>query len=80
MQTALKLLAGQEQELLHAIPLIMGCNVKNVEEMTFIETTKVQNIRDLVKENAFSHLMEVGSYFWFYPIFVHEQLVLLKKC
>lgn len=59
LQTALKLLAGQEQELLHAIPLIMGCNVKNVEEMTFIETTKVQNIRDLVKENAFSHLMEV---------------------
>lgn len=59
LQTALKLLAGQEQELLHIIPVIMGCNVEDVEDSSFIETTEVQNIRDLIKENAFSHLMEV---------------------
>ena len=47
--------------LLHTIPVIMGCNVESGDESSFIETTKVQNIRDLVKENAFSHLMEVGS-------------------
>ncbi|XP_057548453.1 pumilio homolog 23 [Amaranthus tricolor] len=59
LQASLKLLAGQEQVLLHTIPVIMGCNVESGDESSFIETTKVQNIRDLVKENAFSHLMEV---------------------
>ncbi|XP_056685054.1 pumilio homolog 23 isoform X2 [Spinacia oleracea] len=59
LQTALKLLAGQEQDLLHIIPVIMGCNVENADQSSFIEKTEVQNIRDLVKENAFSHLMEV---------------------
>uniref|UniRef100_A0A803KQU6 Uncharacterized protein n=2 Tax=Chenopodium quinoa TaxID=63459 RepID=A0A803KQU6_CHEQI len=59
LQTALKLLAGQEQELLRIIPVIMGCNVENADQSYFIETTEVQNIRDLVKESAFSHLMEV---------------------
>lgn len=59
LQTALKLLRGQDQELFNIIPVIMGCNMENAEEGNLIEITEVQNIQDLVKENAFSHLMEV---------------------
>lgn len=59
LQTALKLLQGQDQELIQIIPVIMGCKMENAEEGNLIEITEAENIRDLVKENAFSHLMEV---------------------
>ncbi|XP_074268283.1 pumilio homolog 23 isoform X2 [Silene latifolia] len=59
LQTALKVLKGQEQVLFRVIPLILGCNVENAEEDGYIEKKEVQNIREIVKENAFSHLMEI---------------------
>ncbi|KAJ8447540.1 hypothetical protein Cgig2_031153 [Carnegiea gigantea] len=59
LQTALKLLQGQDQELIQIIPVIMGCKMENAEAGNLIEITEAENIRDLVKENAFSHLMEV---------------------
>ncbi|CAK9144687.1 unnamed protein product [Ilex paraguariensis] len=59
LQTALKLLAGQEQELLDIIPILLGCSRKNSVEGNFIESTVVQKLLNLVKETAYSRLMEV---------------------
>ncbi|GAB4849982.1 hypothetical protein Ancab_029281 [Ancistrocladus abbreviatus] len=59
LQTALRLLAGEDQELLSIIPVMLGCCVRNTDEGNFIEMPQVENIRDLIKENAFSHLMEI---------------------
>ncbi|KAI3775169.1 hypothetical protein L1987_49738 [Smallanthus sonchifolius] len=53
LQTALKLLAGYEQELMHAIPVILGC------KGNLIESNIVKRLLGLMKETAFSHLMEV---------------------
>ena len=61
LQTALKLLVGHEEELLHIIPILLGCKMENVVEGNFIEITSVQNLRSLMKETAYSHLMEVRS-------------------
>lgn len=58
-QTALKLLAGQEEELSHLIPVLLGCRESNAGEGNFIEGKSVKKILRLVEENAFSHLMEV---------------------
>ena len=59
LQTALKLLVGHEEELLRIIPILLGCKMENVVEGNFIEITSVQNLRSLMKETAYSHLMEV---------------------
>ncbi|XP_047946037.1 pumilio homolog 23-like isoform X2 [Salvia hispanica] len=53
LQTALKLLAGQEEELFRLIPILLGCPIDAVSEESFIE------VKRLVEENAYSHLMEV---------------------
>ncbi|KAL7599678.1 pumilio homolog 23 [Lactuca sativa] len=52
LQTALKLLAGYEDELLHAVPIILGC------KGNFIDKNVVKRLLSLMKETAFSHLME----------------------
>lgn len=54
---------GQEQVLLRVIPVILGCKVENAEKDGIIELAEGKTIRELVKENAFSHLMEVASHF-----------------
>ncbi|KAF8393704.1 hypothetical protein HHK36_021951 [Tetracentron sinense] len=59
LQTALKLLAGEDQELLHVIPILLGCHEKDTVEGNFIEITDVQSIVALLKDTAYSHLMEV---------------------
>lgn len=59
LQTALKLLAGEEDELLHIIPILLGCSQENRAEGNFIDSTLGQQSRDLMKETAYSHLMEV---------------------
>ncbi|KAH6836297.1 pumilio 23 [Perilla frutescens var. hirtella] len=59
LQTALKLLAGQEEELFHLIPILLGCPTDNASEGNFIEVKTVRKVRRLVEENAYSHLMEV---------------------
>lgn len=55
-QTALKLLAGDEEELLKIIPIILGCKKEN-----FIEMDEVQEVLNLVKETSYSHLMEASN-------------------
>ncbi|KAL5583352.1 hypothetical protein UlMin_015794 [Ulmus minor] len=59
LQTALKLLVGYDEELLKIIPILLGCNKADIANGEFIELNKVRDILHLVKENSFSHLMEV---------------------
>lgn len=59
LQTALKMLSGNEEELLHVIPILLGCSMENVQEGKLIEDSAVHNLLCLMKESAFSHLMEV---------------------
>ncbi|KAK7285692.1 hypothetical protein RJT34_20470 [Clitoria ternatea] len=58
-QTTLRVLAGNEEELLHVIPILLGCTDKNNSEENFISTTEVSELKNLLKEAKFSHLMEV---------------------
>ncbi|XVE88546.1 hypothetical protein DITRI_Ditri19aG0077900 [Diplodiscus trichospermus] len=59
LQTALKLLAGDDQELLQVIPVLLGCNKNNLVEGEFIDVTISHETLESMKETAFSHLMEV---------------------
>ncbi|BBG98730.1 pumilio 23, partial [Prunus dulcis] len=58
--SALKLLAGDEEKLLQIIPILIGCTREEILEGDSIKTTKARNILYLMKETAFSHLMEVA--------------------
>ncbi|XP_021295000.1 pumilio homolog 23 isoform X1 [Herrania umbratica] len=59
LQTALKLLAGNDQELLQIIPVLLGCKMQNLVEGKCIDLGIVRETVDLMNETAFSHLMEV---------------------
>ncbi|CAL5439362.1 unnamed protein product [Camellia sinensis] len=59
LQTALKLYAGHEEGLSRIIPILLGCNMENAVEGNFIEKKSAQNLLRLMKETAYSHLMEV---------------------
>ncbi|KAJ9691808.1 hypothetical protein PVL29_011094 [Vitis rotundifolia] len=59
LQAILKLLAGHDEELWHIIPLLLGCKKENIKEGNFVEIDEVRSIVDLMKETAYSHLMEV---------------------
>lgn len=58
-QTMLRVLAGDDEELSHVIPILLGCKDKNNAEDNFIETPVVPELKNLLKESKFSHLMEV---------------------
>ncbi|KAI3874975.1 hypothetical protein MKW98_019548 [Papaver atlanticum] len=60
MQTALKLLVGEDKELMNIIPIILACHGENTgEEGNLIQNVAVRKTLDLLNDNAFSHLMEV---------------------
>ncbi|XP_028787753.1 pumilio homolog 23-like, partial [Neltuma alba] len=59
LQTALKLLAGNDEELFHVIPVLIGCEEENIAEGNLIETARVRELVKLLKEPASSRLMEV---------------------
>ncbi|XP_042503360.1 pumilio homolog 23 isoform X2 [Macadamia integrifolia] len=59
LQTALRLLAGEDEELMHVIPILLGCSEKNIAEGKFLEAIVVQDILAMLKDTAYSHLMEV---------------------
>ncbi|EOA33684.1 hypothetical protein CARUB_v10019867mg [Capsella rubella] len=60
LQTALRLMLKQDEELLEIIPLILCCNSTNKkEEGLHIETSVAKEILNSMKDNSFSHLMEV---------------------
>jgi len=56
----LRVLAGDDEELLHVIPFLLGCKDKNNAEGNFIDTKVVADLKNLLKESKFSHLMEVS--------------------
>ncbi|GMN36748.1 hypothetical protein TIFTF001_006256 [Ficus carica] len=56
---ALKLLAGDDEELLRIIPILLGCKKEDITDGIFIEENIVQDVVVLMKDPAFSHLMEV---------------------
>ncbi|XP_019440483.1 PREDICTED: pumilio homolog 23 [Lupinus angustifolius] len=58
-QTTLRVLAGNDEEVLHVIPILLGCKDKNIDEGNFIETKVAPEILNLLNETEFSHLMEV---------------------
>ncbi|KAK2969997.1 hypothetical protein RJ640_008337 [Escallonia rubra] len=57
--TALKFLVGHEQELSHAISILLGCSSKNAVDGSFTDTKGARNLLSLMKQTAFSRLMEV---------------------
>lgn len=59
LQTAIKLLAGDDEELLRIIPILLGCKKENIKDGNVIEANEVRKVVDLMKETAFSHQMEV---------------------
>lgn len=50
---------GQDDELRHIIPILLGCSEEEAVGGTFIQISVVPDVVDLMKETAFSHLMEV---------------------
>ncbi|KAL5061386.1 hypothetical protein RYX36_032990 [Vicia faba] len=58
-QTTLRVLVGNDELLLHVIPILLGCKNKTNTDGNFIETTVLPGLKHLFKEPAFSHLMEV---------------------
>nr|GMC80495.1 pumilio homolog 23 isoform X1 [Ipomoea batatas] len=56
-ETALKLLVGNEPELLHIIQVLLGCNMEM--DGNFIGRPRLQKILKQVEEPAYSHLFEV---------------------
>ncbi|XP_024006655.1 pumilio homolog 23 isoform X2 [Eutrema salsugineum] len=60
LQTALRLMLKQDEELLEIIPLILGCNsTSKKEEGVHIDTDVAKEILESMKDNSFSHLVEV---------------------
>ncbi|KAL4178895.1 hypothetical protein AMTRI_Chr13g117430 [Amborella trichopoda] len=60
LQTVLKLLEGDDEELLHIIPILLGCNARDVTwEGEILSIVSSQAVLGLIKDPAFSHLMEV---------------------
>ncbi|KAF4379400.1 hypothetical protein G4B88_024848 [Cannabis sativa] len=57
--TAFKLLMGHDEELSMIIPIILGCRKESIVEGNLIDSTKVPYVMDLLREPAFSRLMEV---------------------
>ncbi|KAJ8535783.1 hypothetical protein K7X08_034184 [Anisodus acutangulus] len=58
LQTALKSLAGNEQELLHLIRVLLGSSTESANAENLLEGKTIRNILRLVEETAYSHLME----------------------
>nr|5WZK_A Chain A, Pumilio homolog 23 [Arabidopsis thaliana] len=60
LQTALRLMLKQDEQLLEIIPLILRCNSTNKKVEGFhIETNVAKEILESMKDNSFSHLVEV---------------------
>ncbi|KAK4269006.1 hypothetical protein QN277_022216 [Acacia crassicarpa] len=59
LQTALRLLAGNDEELFHIIPVLIGCEEETIADGNLIEAARVRELVKLLKEPAFSRLMEV---------------------
>lgn len=53
----------EDEELLEIIPLVLGCNSTNKKgEGAYIETDVAKEILESMKDNSFSHLVEVTEF------------------
>lgn len=53
----------EDEELLEIIPLVLGCNCTNKNgEGVHIETDIAKEILESMKDNSFSHLVEVTKF------------------
>nr|XP_029123826.1 pumilio homolog 23 isoform X3 [Elaeis guineensis] len=59
LQSALKLSVGDDQELLHAILIVLGCYEENIAQENIIDSARKQEIIVLLEDTASSHLLEV---------------------
>ncbi|XP_020104644.1 pumilio homolog 23 isoform X2 [Ananas comosus] len=59
LQTALKLSVGNDQELIHAISILLGGHEENVSQEKLIDSERKQEIMVLLGDPASSHLLEV---------------------
>lgn len=59
LQTCLRLIAGHEGQLLHLVPVLLGCQAENDNYGNWIQMADAQKILRSVEEMAFSRLMEV---------------------
>ncbi|KAK1280740.1 hypothetical protein QJS04_geneDACA004824 [Acorus gramineus] len=59
LQTVLKLLVGDDQELMHVIPIVLGCSPEDNAGGKFIEVLTIEDVSDLLNDTASSHLVEV---------------------
>ncbi|CAA6659278.1 unnamed protein product [Spirodela intermedia] len=59
MQTALKLLVGDEEGLLHVILLILGCSKERDPGDCLIDTADAPSILSMLEDTSSSHLLEV---------------------
>lgn len=60
MQTALKLLVGNDDDLMHAILAIFGHSEQNVSKESFFNSANMQETIELFKDTSSSHLFEVN--------------------
>lgn len=59
LQAALKLLAGDDRELMHVIPFLLGCQEESNVEGKLMDISTIHETNDLIQDTAYSHLMEV---------------------
>ncbi|KAK9132514.1 hypothetical protein Scep_012042 [Stephania cephalantha] len=60
LQTALRLLVGEDQELMQIIRVLIGFHDENDEDQN-LKAIVAQDMVKLLDDNAYSHLMEVSS-------------------
>lgn len=59
LQTALKLLVGDDDDLMHAILAIFGYSEENVSKESFFNSANMHEAMELFKDTSSSHLFEV---------------------
>ncbi|KAL3720718.1 hypothetical protein ACJRO7_005517 [Eucalyptus globulus] len=59
LQTVLKLLAGDDEELGQIIPILLGCDKRNIAEGNAIDMTVGREVKNFMVDTSYSHLLEV---------------------
>lgn len=58
----MKVLAGDNEELSKIIPVLLGCKKEDPTEGNYLDLSKSKHVVHLMKETAYSHLMEVRHF------------------
>lgn len=65
LQTALKLLVGDEEGLLRVILVVLGCPKERAPGDCMIDTADAPSILNMLEDTSSSHLLEVGFSSWY---------------